>query len=105
MGYIKTKVYQSDQYTTDSQCKDLARWYAEVDMTLEKSGTIQSLPIYHMNVNTLITLNYSNIKETEKYLVKSYSLNLNPTATINLNVTNVRSFYNWTEVSTEDENE
>lgn len=96
---IKTKVYQSDQYNTDSLCLDLARWYAEKDMALEKSGTLQSLPLYHADVNTIVTVSTPNNKmSAEKFLINSYSLNLNPIGTMSLNITNIRKFDKWTEV-------
>lgn len=98
---IKTKTpYQSDQYYSDEQCVALAKYYAQTDMAIEKSGTISSLPIYHLDVGQIVTVSTPNNKMSqEKFLVTGFSYNLN--GTMSISVTNLRYFVDWTVVPIE----
>lgn len=98
---LKTKTpYQSDQYYSDDQCIVLAQHYAQIDMALEKAGTISALPIYHLDVGQIVTISTEhNYMSQEKYLVTGFSHNFN--GTMNINVTNLRYFANWTVVPPE----
>lgn len=97
---IKTKpAYQDDQYYSNEQCEELGKYYARTDMAMERAGTFTSLPIYHADVDKLVTLSVpSNGMTQETFLIKSFSLNLNPISTMSLTVTNTRNFTNWTIV-------
>lgn len=97
---IKTKpAYQDDQYYSNEQCEELGKYYARTDMAMERAGTFTSLPIYHADVDKLVTLSVpSNGMTQETFLIKSFSLNLNPISTMSLTVTNTRNFTNWTVV-------
>lgn len=97
---IKTKpAYQDDQYYSNEQCEELGKYYARTDMAMERAGTFTSLPIYHADVDKLVTLSVpSNGMIQETFLIKSFSLNLNPISTMSLTVTNTRNFTNWTIV-------
>lgn len=102
---LKTKTpYTSDQYTTDTQCEELAKYYAQTDMALDRSGTITSMPIYHLDVDQIVTVatehNYLN---PDQYLITAISANLSGTMT--LTVSNLRYFVNWTVVPKEEVNE
>jgi hypothetical protein len=97
---IKTKPpYESDQYQSDAQCFDLAKYYAQTDMAMERSGSISTLPIYHLDVGQIVTLSTENNMTQEEYLVTGISYNFS--GTMNLNVTNLRYFSNWTKIDTE----
>ena len=97
---LKTKTpYQSDQYYSDEQCRILAQHYAQIDMALEKAGTISSLPIYHLDVGQIVTVSTEhNYMSQEKYLVTGFNHNLN--GTMSINVTNLRHFSQWTDFYT-----
>ena len=97
---IKTKpAYQDDQYYSDEQCEELGKYYAQIDMAMERAGTFTSLPIYHADVDKLVTLSIpQNNMSKEAFLIKSFSLSLNPISTMSLTVTNTRYFTNWTVV-------
>lgn len=94
---IKTKpAYKDEQYYSNEQCEELGKYYAQMDMAIERAGTFTSLPIYHADVDKLVTLSVpSNNMSKETFLVKSFSLNLNPMLTMSLTVTNTRYFTNW----------
>lgn len=98
---IKTKPpYESDQYYSNQLCLELAGYYAQIDMAIDRAGTIKALPIYHMDVNKLITLSTPNNKmKKEEFLVMGYTLPFNPIGQMSLNVTNLKYFTNWTNVT------
>lgn len=98
---IKTKPpYESDQYYSNQLCLELAGYYAQTDMAMDRTGTVKVLPIYHMDVNKLITLSTPNNKmKREEFLVTGYTLPLNPIGQMSLNVTNLKYFTNWTDVT------
>lgn len=98
---IKTKPpYESDQYYSNQLCLDLAGYYAQIDMAMDRTGTIKTLPIYHMDVNKLVTLSTpNNNMKREEFLVTGYSLPLNPVGQMSLNVTNLKYFINWTNMT------
>lgn len=98
---IKTKPpYESDQYYSNQLCLELAGYYAQIDMAMDRTGTVKTLPIYHMDVNKLITLSTpNNNMKREEFLVTGYSLPLNPIGQMSLNVTNLKYFTNWTDVT------
>lgn len=92
---LKTKTpYQSDQYYSDEQCLALAQHYAQADMALEKAGSFSTLPIYHLDVGQIVTLSTpGNHMSKEAYLVTGFSYDFS--GTMNINVTNMRYFSNW----------
>lgn len=98
---IKTKPpYESDQYYSNQLCLELAGYYAQIDMAMDRTGTVKALPIYHMDVNKLITLSTPNNKmKREEFLVTGYTLPLNPIGQMSLNVTNLKYFTNWTDMT------
>lgn len=99
---LKTKTpYQSDQYYSDAQCFELAQYYAQTDMAIEKSGTISALPIYHLDVGQIVTISTpNNYMSKEEYLVTGFSYSLGG-GTMNINVTNLKYFANWTKIDAE----
>lgn len=97
---IKTKPpYKDEMYYTDGLCLDLAKYYARTEMAKNKKVTIKSLPLYHLDVNQLVTLtipekNYFN----EKFLVNSFSIPLG-NGTMSISCNNIKNFSQWTEAS------
>ena len=97
---IKTKpAYSDDKYYTDSMCLDLAKYYAKSEMAKNKSVSIKSLPLYHLDVNQLVTITSleKNIIN-EHFLVNSFSIPLGP-GTMSISCNNIKNFSEWTEVS------
>ena len=102
---IKTKApYNSDQYYSDEQCAELGKYYAQIDMALERTGTISSLPIYHLDVGQIVTVSTpQNSMSQEQFLVTAISYNLN--GTMSISVTNIRYFTKWSSMEYDAEND
>lgn len=101
---IKTKPpYESDQYYSKELCLDMAKYYAQLDMAMDKTGTIKTLPIYHMDVNKIITISDIYNTSKEEFLVTGFSLALNPISQMSLNISNLKYFTTWTEVIDDEE--
>ena len=97
---IKTKApYSDSKYYSDKQCEELGGWYAQLDMAMNKTGNITSTPLYHLDVNQMVTLSTpSNNMSREQFLIMGYNLPLNGVGTMSLSVVNMRYFYTWTSV-------
>lgn len=91
---LKTKPpYTDEKYLTDDECKRLAQYYAQTDMALERSGSITTTPIYHLDVDHLITLS-TDLRSKETFLVTGFSLSSQ--GTMSINITNIKYFIHWT---------
>jgi hypothetical protein len=98
---LKTKEpYEDNQYMSDEQCVELATYYAKTDTILQKSGTIPSIPLYHLDVNKLVTVSTpNNNMSKELYLITGFSLA--SSGTMSVNVTSVNILKNFTVVEAE----
>lgn len=96
---VKTKEpYQSDQYYSDEQCLELAKYYGSLDMAMERAGSINSLPIYHLDVGQIVTVSTpNNNMSQEQYLVTSISYDLSGN-NMSIGITNLRNFIKWTAI-------
>ena len=97
---IKTKPpYKDDKYYTSSMCLDLAKYYAKSEMVKNKKVTIKSLPLYHLDVNQLITVTIleKNIIN-EHFLVNNFTIPLG-TGTMSISCNNIKNFAKWTEAT------
>lgn len=74
---IKTKEpLEDNQYYSDDQCKELAIYYAKIDTILQKSGDVSSIPLYHLDVNKLVSVSTpNNNMSKELFLITGYTLN------------------------------
>lgn len=96
---LKTKQPYSDtKYYSDRQCRELGAYYAQIEMEMEKSGSITSTPLYHLDVGDIVTITTEQDEKNEPYLVTGLNLPLSPTATMSITITNMRYFTNWTAV-------
>ena len=73
----KTKVYEDTNYYTDDLCKDWANYLLRNNTILQTSINISTVPLYHLDVNKLITITNpkKHLKE-EKFLINSLSIPL-----------------------------
>jgi hypothetical protein len=106
IGYRPKQPYVDDNYQSNQQCLDLAYYYAMTDMIMNVTGSISSLPLYHIDVGQMITIDTDKLSlaDNNTYLVTGYSLPINSVGTMNLNITNMKLFENWTEVKEKKEN-
>jgi len=73
----KTKVYEDTNYYTDGLCEDWANYLLRQNTILQKSISLTTIPLYHLDVNKLITITNEkeNLKQ-EKFLINSLSIPL-----------------------------
>ncbi len=73
----KTKVFEDSNYYSDKLCQDWANYLLRRNTILQSSLNIQTVPMYHLDVNKLITIpNEKNHLEQEKFLINSLSIPL-----------------------------
>lgn len=95
---LKTKEpFEDNQYYSDEQCRGLAIYYAKVDTILQKSGDINSLPLYHIDVNKLVTVSTpNNNMGRELFLITGFTIN--SLKTMSINITSVNDLKNFSVV-------
>ena len=88
---LKTKdPFEDNQYYSDDQCKELAIYYAKIDTILQKSGSISSSPLYHFDVNKLVSVSTpNNNMSKELFLVTGYTLNSSNSMSVNVTSVNI----------------
>lgn len=93
---LKTKPpYEDSQYYSDDQCLALAKEYAKQEGMLKKSRQIPSAPMYHFDVDKLITLaTPENGMTRELHVIKGYTLPLG-TGMMSLDVCSVNNISNF----------
>lgn len=98
---LKTKEpIEDNQYVSDEQCVELAKYYAKIDTILQKSGTIDSVTLFHLDVNKLVTISTpNNNMSKELFLITGFSLS--PTGTMSVNVTSVNVLKDFSVVEAE----
>lgn len=88
IGLRTKEPIEDNQYVSDEQCVELAKYYAKTDTILQKSGSIESITLYHLDVNKLVTVSTPNNRMSkELFLITGFSLS--PSGTMSLNVTSV----------------
>lgn len=97
---LKTKEpFEDNQYYSDDQCKELAMYYAKIDTILQKSGDISSTPLYHLDVNKLVSVSTpNNHMSKELFLVTGFTLNSSDSMTVNVTSVNVLKDFSVVEV-------
>ena len=97
---LKTKeTIEDNQYYSDDQCKELAMYYAKTDTILQKSGSISSTPLYHLDVNKIVTVSTpNNNMSKEKFLISGYSLNSSNSMSVNVTSVNILKDFSVVEV-------
>ena len=99
---LKTKEpFEDNQYYSDDQCRELALYYAKVDTILQKSGGIASTPLYHLDVNKIVSVSTpNNNMSKELFLITGFSLNSSDTMSVNVTSVNVLKDFSVVEVDT-----
>lgn len=94
---IKSKpIIEDEAYMTSEQCRELALYYAKTDTILSKSGTLTSTPLFHLDVDKMVTVStHRNRMSKEKYLVTGFSLPLSGTEPISLSVVQMKELENF----------
>ena len=73
----KTKVYEDTNYYSDGLCQDWANYLLRNNTILQTSLSLQTIPLYHLDVNKKKTITNTkyHLKE-EKFLINSLSIPL-----------------------------
>ena len=97
IGLRTKEPIEDNQYVSDEQCIELAKYHAKTDTIMQKSGDISSITLYHLDVNKLVSISTpNNNMSKELFLITGFSLSASGTMT--LNVTSVNILKNFTVV-------
>ena len=90
IGLRTREPYEDNQYYSDEQCVELAKYYAKTDTILQKSGDIASVTLYHLDVNKLVTVSTpNNNMSKELFLITGFSLSASGEMTLNISSVNI----------------
>lgn len=99
IGLKSKEPIEDNQYYSDDQCKELAMYYAKVDTMLQKSGDISSTPLFHLDVNKLVSVSTpNNNMSKELFLITGYTLNSSNSMTVNVASINILKDFSVVEV-------
>lgn len=88
---LKTKPpYEDNQYVSDEQCVELAKYYAKTDTILQKSGSIPSVTLFHLDVDKLVTVSTpNNNMSKELFLITGFSLSCKGDMSVDVSSVNI----------------
>ena len=90
IGLRTMEPYEDNQYASDAQCIELAKYYAKTETILQKSGDISSVTLYHLDVNKLVTVSTpNNNMSRELFLINGFSLSSSGSMTLNIASVNI----------------
>lgn len=90
IGLRSKEPFEDNQYVSDEQCIELAKYYAKTDTILQKSGNISSIKLFHLDVNKLVSISTpNNNMGKELFLITGFSISSSSTMTINITSVNV----------------
>lgn len=90
IGLRTREPYEDNQYYSDEQCVELAKYYAKTDTILQKSGSISSVTLYHLDVNKMVTVSTpNNNMSKELFLITGFSLSASGEMTLNISSVNI----------------
>lgn len=98
---LKTKPpIEDNQYVSDSQCVELAKYHAKTDTILQKSGSIDSTVLFHLDVNKIVSVSTpNNNMNKELFLVSGFSLSSSGTMSVTVTSINVLKDFSVVEVT------
>lgn len=98
---LKTKPpHEDNQYYSDDQCKEIAMYNAKIDTIMQKSGTISSTPLYHLDVNKLVTVSTpNNNMSKELFLISGYSIGSSDSMSLNVVSVNILKDFSVVEAA------
>lgn len=101
IGLRTREPYEDNQYYSDEQCVELAKYYAKTDTILQKSGDISSVTLYHLDVNKLVAVSTpNNNMSKELFLITGFSLSASGEMTLNISSVNILKDFSVVEAET-----
>ena len=101
IGLRTKEPYEDNQYYSDEQCVELAKYYAKTDTILQKSGAISSVTLYHLDVNKLVAVSTpNNNMSKELFLITGFSLSASGSMTLNIASVNILKNFSVVEAET-----
>ena len=95
----KTYTKIESKYTSQDMCAEMAKYELRRKITVPKTASFTTSPIYHIQENDLITLLRTSISTTpEKHLVDGFSLPIGGTNTMRIDTIPISEFdlyHNW----------
>lgn len=100
IGLKTREPYEDNQYVSDEQCVELAKYYAKTDTILQKSGSIPSITLYHLDVDKLVTVSTpNNNMSKELFLITGFSFSSAGQMTVNVSSVNILKDFTVVEVA------
>lgn len=91
---------ENNQYVSDKHCEELAMYYAKTDTIMQKSATIESVYMPHIDVNKIVTVSTPNNRMSkEKFLITGISTST--LSKMTLSVTSINELKNFSVVTEE----
>ncbi|HFI0463209.1 TPA: flagellin [Streptococcus suis] len=80
----KTKIIRAEKLSTDDQCIAMARYEVFKNSSFRESCTIDTVPIYFLDVNDIITIRHPYTKVESKYIIESFTFGLGVVSTMTI---------------------
>ena len=100
---MKTFKEARAEYWNETQCRDYASWLLKKKTILQKSITISSSQMFHLNENSIVAVERTDLpgSPVERHLVQSFSLPIGETGQMSINATSINQL-NFTVTSGSD---
>lgn len=91
---LKTYIESASGYYTNEQCQALANFYLKRMTVLQKSVTIESTQMFHLQENNLITVQRTDKagSPVERHLIQSFSVPIAQNGSMSITATSVNDF-------------
>lgn len=90
IGLRTKEPIEDNQYVSNAQCIDLAKYHAKIDTILQKSGCISSIALCHLDVNKLVTVSTpNNNMSKELFLITGFTLSASGAMSVNVTSVNI----------------
>lgn len=80
----RTQIIVEDKYTTNDQCISKARYEVWKSSNFQESCDISTVPLYLLDAFDIIEVVHPYTKESQKYIIDSFDLNLDPGSSMNI---------------------
>lgn len=90
IGLRTKEPIEDNQYSSDAQCCELAKYHAKIDTIMQKSGEIASVYMCHLDVNKLVMVSTpNNNMSRELFLITGFTISTSGTMSLSVTSVNV----------------